>query len=99
AGVPDASTGVREELHDGGPDGVVPESLQDLVAVQVRGAVLGPVATLLTTRSSYELHDAEGNVRAELTDDLVSVLNQGHVAGRFREIEVESLDGGTEMLV
>ena len=98
AAVPDASTGVREELHDDGPDGVVPEALRDLVSVHVRGAVLGPVATLLTTRSSYLLHDADGNVRAELTDDLVSVLNQGHVAGRFREIEVESVDGDTDIL-
>ena len=31
----------------------------------------------------------------ELTDDLVSVLSSGHVAGRFREIEVEDRGGGT----
>ena len=37
-------------------------------------------------------------IRAELTDDLVSVLNQGHVAGRFREIEVESVDGDADVL-
>jgi CHAD domain-containing protein len=98
AGVPDASTGVREELHDNGPDEVVPDPLQDLVAVHVRGAMLGPVATLLTARSSYDLVDAEGVTRAELTDDLVSVLNQGHVAGRFREIEVESVDGDLSLL-
>ena len=92
AAVPDASTGVREELHDPAPDGAVPTALADLVAVHVRGAVLGPVATLETTRSSYKLLGADGTPRAELTDDLVSVFNAGHVAGRFREIEVEACD-------
>jgi CHAD domain-containing protein len=98
AAVPDTSTGVREELHAAGEEDAVPEQLHDLVSVHVRGAVLGPVATLLTTRTTYRLCGADGNARAELTDDLVSVLNQGHVAGRFREIEVESADGDHEVL-
>jgi len=98
AGVPDASTGVREELHDNGADDVVPLTLQELVTVHVRGAVLGPVATLVTARSTYLLRGNEGEVRAELTDDVVSVRSQGHVAGRFREIEVESVDGDADVL-
>jgi len=98
AGVPDASTGVREELHEPGDDDVVPTGLQELVTVNVRGAVLGPVATLVTSRSTYRLRGDGGEVRAELTDDAVSVLSQGHVAGRFREIEVESVDGDVEVL-
>jgi CHAD domain-containing protein len=100
AGVPDASTGTgtREELHATGPDDIVPESLRELVAVYLRSALIGPVATLLTTRSAYLLRDDDGNVLAELTDDLVSVLNQGHVAARFREIEVEDTGGGVEVL-
>jgi CHAD domain-containing protein len=60
--------------------------------------VLGPVATLVSTRSAYELLDGEGVLLAELTDDLVSVLNQGHVAARFREIEVEDRGGGLDVL-
>ncbi|MBV9293330.1 MAG: CYTH and CHAD domain-containing protein [Frankiales bacterium] len=98
AGVPDASTGTREELHSRGPEDAVPDELRDLVAVYVRTAVIGPVATLLTTRSASTLHDAEGRRLAELTDDLVSVLNQGHVAARFREIEVEDAGGGLDVL-
>ena len=98
AGLPDASTGVREELHETGPDDVVPVGLQELVTVQVRGAVLGPVATLVTSRSTYILRGSSGEVLAELTDDVVSVLSQGHVAGRFREIEVESVDGDLDVL-
>lgn len=98
AGIPDASTGVREELHEVGPETDVPDSLQQLVTVHVRGAVLGPVATLLTTRSTYVLQGADGEPVAELTDDAVSVLNQGQVAGRFREIEVESVNGDLDVL-
>src|SRR3954454_15841951 len=40
AGVPDASTGTREELHARGPDDSVPDELRHLVAVHVRSAVL-----------------------------------------------------------
>jgi len=98
AAVPDTSTGVREELHAAGLESAVPEQLHDLVSVHVRGAVLGPVATLVTTRTTYRLRGADERVRAELTDDVVSVLSQGHVAGRFREIEVESADGEREVL-
>lgn len=98
AGVPDAGTGTREELHATGPDDAVPDELRSLVAVHLRTAVVGPVATLVTTRSSVALRDADGNVVAELTDDLVSVLNQGNVAAKFREIEVEDAGGGIAVL-
>src|SRR3954447_22200220 len=97
AGVPDASTGVRKELHKTGDNDTDPAALQELVTVQVRGAVLGPVATLCTARSTYLLRGSVNEVRAELTDDVVAVLNQGHVAGRFREIEVESVDGDADL--
>ena len=98
AGVPDASTGTRDEVHETGPDDAVPTSLRDLVEVYLRGAVLGPVATLQTIRTAYELLDVENNALAELTDDVVSVINQGHTAGRFREIEVEDRAGGLRVL-
>src|SRR5947209_2014575 len=58
AAVPDASIGARDEIHDASPDGVVPEMLRDLVTVYVRGAVLGPVATLTTSRSVLRLTTA-----------------------------------------
>src|SRR4051812_10648803 len=76
AGVPDASTGTRDEMHADGPEDGVPPQLRDLIEVHLRAAVLGPVATLLTARSSYHLENDEGVALAELTDDLVSVLNQ-----------------------
>jgi CHAD domain-containing protein len=98
AGVPDASTGTRDEIHEKGPEAAVPASLRDLVEVYLRGAVLGPVATLQTIRTAHELLDADGNALAEVTDDVVSVINQGHTAGRFREIEVEDRAGGLGLL-
>lgn len=98
AGIPDAGTGTREELHVAAPDDVLPDELRDLIAVHVRSAVLGQVATLVTHRSTYELRDAAGDVVAHLTDDIVSVMNQGHVAARFREIEVEDAGGGVAVL-
>ena len=98
AGVPDASTGARDELLEVAPDDAIPARLLDLVSAYVRGAVVGPVATLSTTRSLYCLYDAEERPLVELADDLVCVLNQGHVAGRFREIEIEDVGGGSDVL-
>lgn len=91
AAVPDASSGVRDELHVPGPPDAIPESLRDLITAYVRTAVLGPVATLVTQRTTRVLRDADGAPLGELTDDLVSVLSSGHVAGRFREIEFEAV--------
>jgi len=98
AGVPDAGAGARDEIHETGPDDRVPNALRDLIEVYLRAAVLGPVATLQTIRTSYQLLDDAGRPLAELVDDLVSVINQGHVAGRFREIEVEDAGGGLGVL-
>jgi CHAD domain-containing protein len=96
--VPDASIGARDELHaDGDPD-VIPPALRELVTPWARTAVLGPVATLATERSTWLLRDNDGAAAVVLTDDLVSVLSSGHVAGRFREIEVEDRGGGTDAI-
>ncbi|HVS68140.1 MAG TPA: CYTH and CHAD domain-containing protein [Mycobacteriales bacterium] len=92
--VPDASAVVREEVRVPGGGDAIPHELRQLVLPWSRTAVLGPVATLVTQRTAYLLRDAAGTPIVELTDDLVSVVNSGHVAGRFREIEVEDRGGG-----
>jgi inorganic triphosphatase YgiF len=97
--VPDASIGARDELHATGVADAIPDTLRDLITPWVRTAVLGPVATLVTQRTAYLLHGEDGNALVELTDDLVSVLSSGHVAGRFREIEVEDRGGGVKAVV
>jgi CHAD domain-containing protein len=94
--VPDAGIASRDELHEAGEPDTIPDVLRDLVTPWTRTAVIGPVATLATQRSAYLLRDAAGNALVELTDDLVSVLSSGHVAGRFREIEVEDCGAGVE---
>jgi CHAD domain-containing protein len=96
--VPDASIGARDELHSSGISDTIPADLRDLITPWVRTAVLGPVATLVTQRTAYLLRDEAGTPLVELTDDLVSVLSSGHVAGRFREIEVEDHGGGIEAI-
>lgn len=96
--VPDASIGRRDELHEDGANDTIPDLLRDLVLPWTRTAVIGPVATLLTQRTAYLLRDAAGNAMVEITDDLVSVLSSGHVAGRFREIEVEDCGGGIDAI-
>lgn len=92
--VPDASAVSREEIRVAGNGDAIPTELRELVLPWARTAVLGPVATLVTQRTAYLLRDASEKPMVELTDDLVSVVNAGHVAGRFREIEVEDRGGG-----
>ena len=70
-----------------------PAELLDLVLGVTRGVTVEPVATLRTDRTAHELMTADGRLVAELTDDSVSVLDAGRVAGKFRELEVESRDG------
>src|SRR3954462_46182 len=94
----DNGVGVREEIHDGSPDRRVPADLLDLVAVHVRSAVVGPVATLCTARTVHQLCGVDDQPLAELTDDAVSVLSQGHVVARFRELEVEDRGGGLRVI-
>jgi CHAD domain-containing protein len=96
--VPDASIGARDELHAKGISDAIPDELRDLITPWTRTAVLGPVATLVTQRTAYLLRDPDGEPMVELTDDLVSVLSSGHVAGRFREIEVEDCGGGVDAI-
>src|SRR3954454_4163094 len=98
AGAFDNGVGVREEIHDGSPDRRVPPDLLDFVAVHVRSAVVGPVATLCTARTVHQLCGVDDQPLAELTDDAVSVLSQGHVVARFRELEVEDRGGGLSVI-
>jgi inorganic triphosphatase YgiF len=90
AAIPDSETGVRDELHAAGDPSDPPDVLRDLITAYVRTSTLGPVATLETQRTVRVLRNGDGEALAEVTDDLVSVVSSGHVAGRFREIEVEA---------
>lgn len=84
----------RDELRlplDAGAPGSVPEQLANIVFPLSRGGKLKAIVQLQTQRTPYLLYDALGTVVAELVDDVVSVVDNGELVSRFREIEVEQL--------
>jgi CHAD domain-containing protein len=104
--------GVREELHrpldSAEGDDISPE-LRHLVGALVRSDRLAPVATLRTERRTFRLWVADPQAAEDeaeqhmavalLTDDVVSVLdNDGTMAARFRELELEDLPEVDEAL-
>ncbi|HEU4491761.1 MAG TPA: CYTH and CHAD domain-containing protein [Jiangellales bacterium] len=98
--VPKADPGVRDELRlplDAGARGEPPEELLSLVRVIVRDLQVRPVATLRTERTTRLLLGKGEAPLAELVDDTVSVVAaDGHVAARFRELELEEAAGAPE---
>jgi inorganic triphosphatase YgiF len=99
------SAGTRREVRAPlGDSAVVPPDLAALVSEWVRGEPLQVVATLQTHRTVRYLRSPGGTTLAEVADDLVT----GQVPGpgsaprepvTWREIEVELVDGGPEVLV
>lgn len=80
----------------------IPSELTDLVQVHLRGAALGPVARLRTTRTTRLLRGDSGAVLAEVVDDAVCAQSPADAPEetRWREVEVE-LSGessGTRLL-
>ena len=104
-----AGTGPRSgvRLPLGRATRTVPEALQNMVRAHSRGAPLRPVAEITTDRTVRRLVDATGQVLAELADDRVTarrlwpINGSGDAAGAatsWREIELELIGGGTELL-
>ncbi|MCX6394973.1 MAG: CYTH and CHAD domain-containing protein [Propionibacteriales bacterium] len=94
-----SQAGSRLELHQPLDDaGAPPESLRELAAGWVRGATLVPVATIETRRSPTLLLDAEGNVLAEHVDDHVTGSAPDSAPVRWREWELEIVDGAPSLL-
>jgi CHAD domain-containing protein len=82
----------RLELELPGPPARPPAEMVSLLPAYLRGAALVPVARLRTRREGIL---ARG---AEIVDDSVAVLEGQHVTRRFREVEVELLDGDERAL-
>lgn len=101
-----AGVGARTELHQ--PLGRATKKPPAAVLAPVRGIVgtseVGPVATVHTHRVLRRLFDATGRQLAEVADDLVTGTALPAEAGEaatvssWREIEVELVDGGPEVL-
>jgi len=83
---------VRVELEEPGGPARAPEPLARLLATHLRHGKLGPVATLRTRRTGVRVVDGERQV-ADVVIDAVDILDAGHSAGGFRELEIELVDG------
>src|SRR3954453_14248906 len=92
------ANGVREEIQLPGNGIDPPDELRHAVTAYIRFATMQPAATLLTERQSLVLRDEAGAALAELVDDQVTVQGVGRVSAGFREIEVEDLGGGEDVL-
>ena len=80
---------VRDEIEVLGTGREAPAELISLLTGWLRGAVVGPVATLRTARSIVMLRGDADEDLLEVVDDTVSVQEGRRVVSRFREIEVE----------
>jgi len=82
----------RAELESiGGPVGP-PEELGRLLTAHVRYGPLAPVATLRTRRGGVRVADGE-RALADVTLDVVDVLDDGRSTAHFEEIEIELVEG------
>lgn len=91
----------RAEIHRALGRGTRPPiALVHAVTALTLGAPLVPVAEVDTTRTARNLLDAEGNVLAELADDVVAAqrLQPPGPPTTWREIEVELVDGDRSLL-
>jgi CHAD domain-containing protein len=91
------SGAARLELEvAGGPAGP-PAQITDLLFALTRGKDVRPVAKLRTRRSGVNVRDGD-RILAEVVVDSVSVMEAGRVRGRFRELEVELVEGDEKLL-
>jgi inorganic triphosphatase YgiF len=101
-----AGVDTRREIHAplGSSTGAVPAGLADRVSGSTGGRQLQPIARLETTRTVRHLTGPDGEVLAEVADDLVtgSLPEPGpaawRVAASWREIEVELAAGSAGLL-
>jgi CHAD domain-containing protein len=97
--VQDSAVLDRDEHVFPGPPDSPPEEALDLVRAYVRTATVAPVVRMTTVRRALSLLSADGRLLAEVDDDDVSVLRGEEVTARFRELEVEMAEGGSDALL
>ena len=78
----------RRELEIPGPPGVLPPVLRELLIAHLRGKNVRPVATLRMRRTGVRARGPAGPV-ADVVLDVVTVIKDGRVVNRFRELELE----------
>jgi CHAD domain-containing protein len=87
----------RLELEARGGPGQAPAALADLLVGLQRGRSLERIAVLRTRRTGVRVQ-ADGVPAADVVLDDVAVLDGRRVRERFRELEVEALDGRGDAL-
>ena len=94
------SAGTRREMQEplGDSETAVPPQLRSLVSEQVADDPLQVVAVLETRRTVRNITAPDGTVLAEVADDLVTGRVPGREPDTWREIEVELVSGGPEVL-
>src|SRR5437764_7752757 len=95
---PEIGLARREISIPGGPNSM-PVELEDLVSGWALGAALVPVARLRTLRHRTTLRRHNGQAIAVVDDDEVSILQRSRVAARFRELELELVNGASPELL
>ncbi|SES18274.1 Inorganic triphosphatase YgiF, contains CYTH and CHAD domains [Lentzea xinjiangensis] len=78
-----------------------PEDLSSLVRAHTRGQDLAPVAEIRTNRRRWQLSNGDGDMLAEVVDDVVTAQTMGSstTTSSWREIEVELGERGDRKLL
>jgi CHAD domain-containing protein len=82
----------RREIEIAGRVGSPPPELQDVLIIHLHGAEVIAVAKLRTWRTGVRVSDRKGDI-ADVLLDTVCVLKDGQVVQRFRELEIERVNG------
>lgn len=83
---------IRDEIVFQGGARTPPADAVDLVRGYLRSVERRPQVRLRTTRRGILIHEPNRQLVADVVDDAVTVLPGQRVAGRFRELEVETTD-------
>jgi CHAD domain-containing protein len=89
----------RREISVPGAPTSMPGLIEDLVRGWALGGQLVPVARLRTLRQRTTLSRSDGTAVAVVDDDEVSIVQRSRVAARFRELELELVNGASPKLL
>lgn len=89
----------RREISIPGAAASMPMLMEDLVRGWALGAPLVPVARLRTLRQRTTIRRRDGGALAVVDDDEVSIVQRSRVAARFRELELELVNGASPRLL
>jgi CHAD domain-containing protein len=87
--------GARREIELRELSMAPPTRLVDALIILLEGKHLVPIAELQTARTGVQVREGKDNT-VEVVLDTVSVLREGSVIQRFKELEIESLNGNEE---